>query len=122
VIARKKSALIFSPARLYREVSAVQDGLSQRLTADFGKGCTRNLTYMRLFYLGFPIRHATHDESVAAEKVNAPRSVLTDPEKRAAARLELSIHRKTGDKSPSLQPWLSWTPCPLWLRVERGRI
>lgn len=122
-MARKKSALTFSPARLYCEISAVQDGLSQWLTADFGKGCTTiNLTYMRLFYLVFPIRHALRDESVAAEKVNAPRSVLTDPEKRAAARLELSIHRKTGDESPSLQPWLSWTPCPLRLRVERGRI
>jgi len=37
--------------------------LSERLTNDFGKGFTvTNLTYMRQFYLNFPIRHALRDE------------------------------------------------------------
>lgn len=60
-------------------------------------------------------------ESVgAAEKVNAPRSELPDPEKRAAARLELPIHHKARDESPSPRPGLSWTPCLLRLSAERG--
>ena len=37
--------------------------LSEQLTRDFGKGFTiTNLTYMRQFYLTFPIRHALRDE------------------------------------------------------------
>ena len=37
--------------------------LSQQLTRDFGKGFTvTNLTYMRQFYLTFPIRHALRDK------------------------------------------------------------
>jgi len=37
--------------------------LSGQLTRDFGKGFTvTNLTYMRQFYLTFPIRHALRDE------------------------------------------------------------
>ena len=37
--------------------------LSERLTRDFGKGFTvTNLTYMRQFYLTFPIRHALRDK------------------------------------------------------------
>jgi predicted nuclease of restriction endonuclease-like (RecB) superfamily len=37
--------------------------LSERLTHDFGKGFTvTNLTYMRQFYLNFPIYHALRDE------------------------------------------------------------
>ena len=37
--------------------------LSEQLTRDFGKGFTvTNLTYMRQFYLAFPIRHALRDE------------------------------------------------------------
>ncbi len=122
-MAKRKSALTFSPAPFDRDISAVLDSLSQRLTADFGKGCTTtNLKYMRSFHLVFPIRHALRDESVAAENVNAPRSELPDPEKRAAARLELPIHRKTREKLPSLRPGLSWTPCPLRLRAERRRL
>jgi predicted nuclease of restriction endonuclease-like (RecB) superfamily len=36
--------------------------LSEQLTCDFGKGFTvTNLTYMRQFYLTFPIRHALRD-------------------------------------------------------------
>ena len=53
---------------------AVLDDLSQRLTADFGKGfTTTNLKYMRSFYLAFPIRHALRDESATAEKVTVVR-------------------------------------------------
>jgi len=40
-------------------------------------------------------------------KRNAQRSILPDPEKRAAARLALSIHHKAGDESPSPRPGLS---------------
>ena len=37
--------------------------LSEQLTHDFGKGFTvTNLTYMRQFYLAFPIRHALRDK------------------------------------------------------------
>ena len=37
--------------------------LSQKMTFDFGKGFTiTNLTYMRQFYLAFPIRHALRDK------------------------------------------------------------
>ena len=39
------------------------EGLSARLTEDFGKGFdTSNLRYMRLFYLAFPIRDALRHE------------------------------------------------------------
>ena len=39
------------------------EGLSARLTGDFGKGFdTSNLRYMRLFYLAFPIRDALRHE------------------------------------------------------------
>ena len=41
----------------------VLEGLSARLTAEFGKGYTAtNLKYMRSFYRAFPIRHAVRDE------------------------------------------------------------
>lgn len=37
--------------------------LSKQMTADFGKGFTvTNLSYMRQFYLTFPIRHALRSE------------------------------------------------------------
>jgi hypothetical protein len=42
---------------------AVLDDLSQRLTADFGRGFDeRNLRYMRSFHLAFPIRNAARSE------------------------------------------------------------
>ena len=70
---------------------AVLDDLSQRLTADFGKGfTTTNLKYMRSFYLAFPIRHAPRDES------SAP-----------AQRFPATLH-----------PELSWTHYRLLLGVE----
>lgn len=41
----------------------VLEGLSARLTAEFGKGYTvTNLKYKRSFYRAFPIRHAVRDE------------------------------------------------------------
>lgn len=40
------------------------DGLSARLTTEFGRGfTTTNLRYMRQFFLAFPIHHAPRDES-----------------------------------------------------------
>lgn len=81
---------------------AVLDDLSQRLTADFGKGfTTTNLKYMRSFYLAFPIRHALRDES-AAGRVNA-RDETPSPAQRLAA---------------TLRPELSWTHYRLLLGVE----
>lgn len=42
---------------------ALIDELAVRLTRDFGKGFnTRNLRYMRQFYLAFPIRNALRSE------------------------------------------------------------
>ena len=80
--ARKKaySAVNFAMVEAYwlvgKQIVEAQDGneraeygssllkyLSERLTNDFGKGFTvTNLTYMRQFYLIFPIRHALRDE------------------------------------------------------------
>ena len=53
------------------------DGLSEKLTTEFGKGFTvRNLRAMRQFYLQFPIRHTlraelswSHYRSLTTEKV-----------------------------------------------------
>ena len=85
---------------------AVLDDLSQRLTADFGKGfTTTNLKYMRSFYLAFRIRHALRDESAATENLNALRSGL-------------AIHHSARDESPVLRPELSWTHYRLLLSVE----
>jgi hypothetical protein len=42
---------------------ALLDGLSKRLTQEFGKGFKRsNLQYMRAFYLAYPICHALRGE------------------------------------------------------------
>lgn len=55
----------------------VLDDVSQRLTAEFGRGFTAtNLRYMRQFYLAFPIHHALRDESGRAEKRNTARAKL----------------------------------------------
>jgi predicted nuclease of restriction endonuclease-like (RecB) superfamily len=81
---------------------AALDDLSQRLTADFGKGfTTTNLRYMRSFYLAFPIRHALRDEFAADGKMNALPSEL--PVQRVPAML---------------RPELSWTHYRLLLGVE----
>ncbi len=82
------------------------DELSQRLTADFGRGFTAtNLRYMRQFYQAFPIHHALRDESVPVAKWNAARSGL-------------AIHHPVRDESPALRPELSWTHYRLLLGVE----
>ena len=76
---------------------AVLDVLSQRLSADFGKGfTTTNLKYMRLFYLAFRIRHALRDKSATTETVNALSS-------------ESAIRHSARDQLPVLRPELSWT-------------
>ena len=70
---------------------AVVASLAERLTRELGRGFDeRNLWYMRSFYLAFPI-------------LNAPRSELPSPTRRAA---------------PSLRVELSWTHYRLLLRVE----
>ena len=106
---------------------AVLDDLSQRLTADFGRGfTTTNLKYMRSFYVAFPIRHALRDESAAAEKVNALRSESDRTGKRNAVRSELAIHHPARGEAPApaqrlpatLRPELSWTHYRLLLGVE----
>lgn len=85
---------------------AVLDDLSQRLSADFGKGfTTTNLKYMRLFYLAFRIRHALRDESAVTAKVNALRS-------------ESANCHSARDELPVLRPELSWTHYRLLLSVE----
>ena len=85
---------------------AVLDDLSQRLTADFGKGfTTTNLKYMRSFYQAFSIHHALRDESRSADKGNAPRSKST-------------IRHALRDESQGLRPELSWTHYRLLLSVN----
>ncbi|MDO8690945.1 MAG: DUF1016 N-terminal domain-containing protein [Dehalococcoidia bacterium] len=85
---------------------AVLDDLSQRLTADFGKGFpATNLKYMRSFYLAFPIRHAPRDESAAAEKVNAPRS-------------EFAIYHPSLDQAPAPAQCLPTALRPEALMIE----
>ena len=70
---------------------AVVASLAERLTRELGRGFDeRNLWYMRSFYLAFPI-------------LNAPRSELPSPTRRAASGLRAE---------------LSWTHYRLLLRVE----
>jgi len=93
---------------------AMLDDLSQRLTADFGKGfTTTNLKYMRSFYLAFRIRHALRDESAATKKVTALRSESASPKTRAVARPESATriqHAASAELQPiDLRPELSWT-------------
>ncbi len=92
---------------------AVLDDLSQRLTADFGRGFTAtNLRHMRAFYGAFPIQHA-------------PRAELVRGRKRGAARTESAVDEKPNQhatgaelKPIDLRPELSWTHYRLLLRVE----
>jgi len=89
---------------------AVLDDLSQRLSADFGRGFdVRNLRYMRQFYLAFPIDRALTPDSHADDKRNALRSKSDRAGKRNAARSELAIRHSARDESPALRPELSWT-------------
>jgi predicted nuclease of restriction endonuclease-like (RecB) superfamily len=76
---------------------AVLEDLSNRLTADFGRGFdVRNLRYMRQFYLAFPIRNALRSESTARPKRNATRA-------------KSAIPQAAGGESLALRPELSWT-------------
>lgn len=89
---------------------AVLDDLSQRLTADFGRGFdVRNLRYMRQFYLAFPIVGAVTPDNYAGDKRNALRSKSDRAEKRNAVRSELALRHPARDESPALRPELSWT-------------
>lgn len=106
---------------------AVLDDLSQRLTAEFGRGfTTTNLKYMRSFYVAFPIRHALRDESAAVVKMNALHPEPDRAGKRNAARSELAIHHPAREETPApaqrlsarLRPELSWTHYRLLLGVE----
>lgn len=98
---------------------AVLDDLSQRLTADFGRGFdVRNLRYMRQFYLAFPMDRALTPDSHSDDKWNALRSKSDRAGKRNAARSELVIRHSARDESPALRPELSWTHYRFLLGVE----
>ena len=110
---------------------AVLEDLSQRLTADFGRGFDeRNLRYMRQFYLAFPMDDALTPDIRAGGKRNALRSESDRTEKRNAARSELAIHHPARDGTPApaprlpatLRPELSWTHYRLLLGVEGRQV
>ncbi|OGW62178.1 MAG: hypothetical protein A2V83_06135 [Nitrospirae bacterium RBG_16_64_22] len=84
---------------------AVLEGLSRRLTADFGRGFDpSNLRYMRLFFQRFPNRDAAPHRS--------PLKGIRD-----AVR-----HKSTGTDVPGdLRPELSWTHYRLLLGVDDAR-
>lgn len=88
---------------------AVLQGVSNRLTTEFGKGYTvRNLRYMRQFFLIFSKRNALRAESYSHQKGNASRSKSVEKK-----------HSIGGDLiNESLSPELSWTHYRLLLRVE----
>jgi len=89
---------------------AVLDDLSQRLSADFGRGFdVRNLRYMRQFHLAFPIVGAVTPDNYAGDKRNALRSKSDRAEKRNAVCSELALRHPARDESPALRPELSWT-------------
>jgi len=88
---------------------AVLQGVSNRLTSEFGKGYTvRNLRYMRQFFLTFSKRDALRAESHDPQKGNAPRSG------------PIERHGFSGAEKvyTSIRPELSWTHYRLLLRVE----
>lgn len=88
---------------------AVLQGVSNRLTSEFGKGYTvRNLRYMRQFFLTFSKRNALRAESHDSQKGNAPRSI------------SIEKHGLPGAEKiyASIRPELSWTHYRLLLRLE----
>lgn len=92
---------------------AVLEDLSQRLTAEFGRGFTAtNLRYMRQFYLAFPIHHALRDESAPKAKRNALRA------KSAGRETKLRGESTFVQSVLILRPELSWTHYRLILGVE----
>lgn len=85
---------------------AVLEDLSQRLTAEFGRGFdVRNLRYMRQFHLAYPIRNALRSESTARAKRNA-------------LRADSAMRRAASEVFPALREELSWTHYRLLLGVE----
>ena len=100
---------------------AVLGDLSQRLTAEVGRGFdVRNLRYMRQFYLAFPTDCTPMPEIHADEKRIALRSKSDRAPIRNAARSELAIRHPVRDESgsPALRSELSWTHYRLLLAVE----
>lgn len=94
----------------------VLEGLSRRLTDEFGRGFdVRNLRYMRQFYLTFPISRAPGGKSESAEERNVARSASTASAKRNALRSESPntlFAEGPGDSRwlvPALRTELSWT-------------
>lgn len=84
--------------------------LSERLTKDFGKGFeSRNLWFMRSFYLSFEIMNAVRSQSASDEICDSLRHVSATGTKGHAVRDEL----------PVVRPELSWTHYRLLLKVER---
>ena len=91
---------------------AVLQGVSNRLTSDFGKGYTvRNLRYMRQFFLTFSKRNVLSAESPDFQKGNAPRSI------------SIQKHGLPGAEKidASIRSELSWTHYRLLLRVENNK-
>jgi predicted nuclease of restriction endonuclease-like (RecB) superfamily len=105
---------------------ALLDELSRRLTQEFGRGFdSRNLRYMRQFYLAFPIHQALAGRSSPGRKGNAVRSDLMKGNIRNAVRSKLAIHHSPRGESPAsddlptvLRSELSWTHYRMLLRVE----
>jgi predicted nuclease of restriction endonuclease-like (RecB) superfamily len=96
---------------------ALLEGLSGRLTSEFGRGFdVRNLRYMRQFYLAYPAVSSVGD-SGPPEKRNALRSKSARTEIRNAPRSEFRV-RARGDAPRELRPELSWTHYRLLLGVE----
>jgi predicted nuclease of restriction endonuclease-like (RecB) superfamily len=91
---------------------AVLDDVSQRLTAEFGRGFDpSNLRYMRLFFQKFPNRDAVRHTLPPAGIRDALRHELKPAEERHATRSE----------SAALRAELSWTHYRLLLGVEDKR-
>jgi predicted nuclease of restriction endonuclease-like (RecB) superfamily len=91
---------------------AVLDDVSQRLTAEFGRGFDpSNLRYMRLFFQKFPNRDAVRHTLPPTGIRDALRHELQPAEERHATRSE----------SAALRAELSWTHYRLLLGVEDKR-
>jgi len=88
---------------------AVLAGISERLTAEFGKGYSvQNLRYMRQFYLQFQNRHALSGESPAYTADRSTGNGIVEKH-----------HSVNGDFALGyLHPELSWTHYRMLLRVE----
>ncbi len=114
------------------------EGLSKKLTKDFGKGFSENnLWYMRQFFISFPILHAVRGElknlgttklhAMSGEFTSAISHALSDKfgkgKKVNAARSELTIRDAVSHKSIDLKKYLrlelSWTHYRLLLKLEK---